>query len=257
MEAGDLLREMDGAGVGRCVVVPMMPPLREEMARTNQAALAMTQHQPNRFAVMGLFDLTDRAGAARLMSWRSAPGMLGVRVTFLRDPNLSLLREGGLEWFWDAAEEAGVPVTLLAPDMAGNLERIAADHPRLRLVVDHLNLHPSVSYDDLLPAIQPLLRLARHDNVAVKASALPCWAREPYPFPSLHESIARAVDAFGAPRVFWGSDLSRLPCTYSECIRLFTEETPSLTDDDKAWVMGRGVMEWLGWSRQEGRAILT
>jgi predicted TIM-barrel fold metal-dependent hydrolase len=247
MEPGDLLREMDAAAVERCVVIPMMPPAREEIRQTNQAALAMAQDQPERFAVMGLFDLTKPAGANLLKSWRSSPGMLGVRVTFLRDPNLSLLREHQLEWFWDAAEEAGVPVTLLAPDMVDKLERIATDHPGLRLVVDHLNLHPSVAYDELVPAIQPLLRLARRDNVAVKASALPCWARDSYPFPSLHRPIAEVVEAFGARRVFWGSDLSRLQCTYSECVRLFTEQIPALSEDDLTWIMGRGVTEWLGW----------
>jgi L-fuconolactonase len=253
MEPGDLLREMDAAAVERCVVIPMMPPVREEISQTNQAALAMAQDQPERFAVMGLFDLTKPAGANLLKSWRSSPGMLGVRVTFLRDPNLSLLREHQLEWFWDAAEEAGVPVTLLAPDMADELDRIAADHPGLRLVIDHLNLHPSVAYEDFLAATQPLLRLARRDNVAVKASALPCWARDPYPFPSLQRPIAEVVEAFGARRVFWGSDLTRLPCPYADCVRLFTEELPFLREEDKAWVMGRGAMKWLGWSENNAR----
>jgi predicted TIM-barrel fold metal-dependent hydrolase len=216
----------------------------------------MAQDQSERFAVMGLFDLTKPAGANLLKSWRSSPGMLGVRVTFLRDPSLSLLRDDQLEWFWEAAEEAGVPVTLLAPDMADKLDHIAADHPGLRLVIDHLNLHPSIVYDDLQSAVRPLLRLARHDNVAVKASALPCWAREPFPFPSLHRSVGEVVAAFGARRVFWGSDLTRLPCSYSESIGLFTEAIPSLSDEDKDWIMGRGVMEWLGWP-QDGRAALT
>jgi hypothetical protein len=28
---------------------------------------------------------------------------------------------------------------------------------------------------------------------------------------------------------------------------MFTEELPWLTADDKEWIMGRGVCEWLGW----------
>ena len=247
MEPADLLSEMDTAGVSRCVVIPMMPPAGD-MHGTNQAALAMAKDRPDRFAVMGLFDLTSPEGAGRLADWRSQPGMLGIRLAFLRDPNLGLLADGRLEWFWSAAESARVPVMLLAPDMTAVIGRIAGGHPGLRLVVDHLNLHPTRAYDDLIPAIEPLLALATHENVAVKASALPCWAPDPFPFPSVHDAIAGVVEAFGARRVFWGSDLTRLPCSYSESVSMFTEALPFLGEDDKDWIMGKGVMEWLRWT---------
>lgn len=29
---------------------------------------------------------------------------------------------------------------------------------------------------------------------------------------------------------------------------MFTEEIPWFTAEDKAWIMGRGVCEWLGWN---------
>jgi len=38
-----------------------------------------------------------------------------------------------------------------------------------------------------------------------------------------------------------------MPCTYYECITLFTQHLPWLTGEDLEWVMGRGVCEWLGW----------
>jgi hypothetical protein len=47
--------------------------------------------------------------------------------------------------------------------------------------------------------------------------------------------------------VFWGTDLTRMPCTYYECIHLFTDHLPWLTGEDLERVMGRGVCEWLGW----------
>ena len=238
---------MDVAGVSRCLAIPMMPPDRE-LDGSNQAALAMARERPDRFAVMGLFDLTTPAAAGSLAGWRAEPGMLGIRLAFLRDPNLGLLAAHELDWFWSAAEVAGVPVMLLAPDMVPAIERVAANHPGLRLVVDHLNLHPGVVYDDLVAATRPLLGLARYENVAVKASALPCWAREEFPFPSVHGCVGAVVEAFGPRRVFWGSDLTRLPCTYSESVRLFTEELPFLGEDDKDWIMGRGLSEWLRWS---------
>lgn len=246
MNADALVREMELAEVSRCVIVPMVPP-GDDASQSNAAALAMAQGDLGRFGVMAPFDLTRPEKATLVATWRSQPGMLGVRLAFLRDPNLTLLLENRLGWFWDAAEAAGVPITVLAPDLEDKLGQVATAHPRLRLTLDHLNLHPMREYDDLAAAVQPMLALARHDNVAVKASALPCWARDPYPFMSLHQPIAHVVEAYGPKRVFWGSDLTRLTCTYSECVRLFTEELPFLTEDDKDWVMGKSLEAWLGW----------
>ena len=47
------------------------------------------------------------------------------------------------------------------------------------------------------------------------------------------------IDAFGADRVFWGSDLTRLPGSYRECITMFTEELDFLSDVDIEATMGR------------------
>jgi predicted TIM-barrel fold metal-dependent hydrolase len=69
----------------------------------------------------------------------------------------------------------------------------------------------------------------------------------PYPYRTAHEPVRRIVEAFGPSRVFWGSDLTRLPCTYSECVTMFTEELDFLTDEGQAQIMGRAVCDWLGW----------
>jgi L-fuconolactonase len=54
------------------------------------------------------------------------------------------------------------------------------------------------------------------------------------------------VDAYGPRRVFRGTDLTRLPCPYRQAVTLFTEELDFLSSDDKEWIMGRGIAEWLG-----------
>jgi L-fuconolactonase len=124
---------------------------------------------------------------------------------------------------------------------------IAARHPGLKLVMDHLALHARTFEPAAFADLDALLALAKHANVAVKASCLPSYARDTYPYASLHPYIKRVYDAFGPRRVFWGTDLTRLPCSYRQAITLFTEELPWLTDDDKQWIMGRGICEWLGW----------
>ena len=69
-----------------------------------------------------------------------------------------------------------------------------------------------------------------------------------YPFRSLHTYIRQAYDAFGPQRLFGGTDLSRSPIPYRQHLTMFTEEIPWFSADDKAWIMGRGMCEWLGWA---------
>lgn len=88
---------------------------------------------------------------------------------------------------------------------------------------------------------------ARHANVAVKASALPCYVTEAHPFPSLHPHIRRVVENFGPRYVFCGTGLTRLPCPYRQAVALFTEGLDFLSEADKEWIMGRGIAEWLNW----------
>lgn len=72
-------------------------------------------------------------------------------------------------------------------------------------------------------------------------------SRQGYPYRALHPYLRRVYDAFGPKRMFWGTDLARLPCTYRQAVTMFTEEIPWLTRVDKEWIMGRALCEWLGW----------
>ena len=74
-----------------------------------------------------------------------------------------------------------------------------------------------------------------------------CHVTEPYPFRSLHQYIRRVVDAYGPQHVFWGTELTRLSCPCRQAVALFTEELDFSSNDDKEWIMGRGIAAWLGW----------
>jgi len=237
-----MLFQMDLAGVRRIVIVP---PSWE--GDRNDVALDAARAYPDRFAVMGRLAMGDPASRALVADWRKQPGMLGMRFTFHNEHYKHFLTEGTGDWLWPAAERAGVPLMVLMPGMLDHLDRIAGKHPGLKLTIDHVGLNvrgkgPKVFED--LPAV---CALAKHPNVAVKASGMPSLSREKYPFRDLHPHIKALVDAFGPRRVFWGTDLTRMPCTYYECITLFTEHQPWLKREDLDWVMGRGVCEWLGW----------
>jgi L-fuconolactonase len=238
----ELLREMDAAGVDRVVLVP--PSWEGER---NDLALETARLHPDRFAVMGRLAIERQESRRLVDGWRRQPGMLGVRLTFHRDPHRSWLTDGTANWFWAAAERAGVPVMVFVPGLVPELSEVAARYPGLRLVLDHLGLGLGVKDNAIGAALEPVLLAARQPNIAVKASALPCYVSEPYPFKSLHPHIRRVLDAYGPRRVFWGTDLSRLTCAYRQAVTFFTEELDFLSNDDKEWIMGRGIAEWLGW----------
>ncbi|MGZ5118753.1 MAG: amidohydrolase family protein, partial [Burkholderiales bacterium] len=91
--------------------------------------------------------------------------------------------------------------------------RIAARHPGLRFVTDHMSLTSGQKDDEAFANFENLLALAKRPNIAVKASALPCYTSETYPYRRLHPRLRQVYDAFGPCRIFWGTDISRLPCT--------------------------------------------
>ena len=92
-----------------------------------------------------------------------------------------------------------------------------------------------------------LLNLARLPNVAVKATGVPGYSAEAYPFPAMQDYVRQVFDAFGPDRMFWGSDISKMPCPWRECVTMFTEEMPWLGGDDLSRVMEGGVRAWWGW----------
>ncbi len=99
---------MDEAGVDRAVVVPPSWP-----GDRNDYAIEAAKRYPNRFAVMGRIPLQNPKSAALLPKWKEQPGMLGVRVTFLTPTMAGWLKDGTADWFWPAAEKAGLPVMFL------------------------------------------------------------------------------------------------------------------------------------------------
>ncbi len=241
--ADDLLREMNEAGVDRVVIVPPS----WEGDRNDLGIAASTAH-PKRFAVMGRLDPQDPKSRGQLAHWRQQTGMLGLRFTFHIPVLVTLLTEGHMDWVWGEAEKAGVPVYVLVPQpLVYLIDKVAQKYPGLKITMDHLSLSSSKKDAEAFHDLDMLLAIAERPNVAAKVSALPCYSTGKYPYKELHDYIRRAYDAFGPKRLFWGTDLSRSPITYRQHVTMFTEEIPWLTSEDKEWIMGRAVCEWLDW----------
>jgi L-fuconolactonase len=245
----DLLQEMAAAGVDRVILVP---PSWE--GYRNDYALVAANKYPDRFAVMGKVPLNDPASKARIATWLEQPGMRGFRISFRHSGTHSFLDDGTADWFWADCERHDIPVMIFAPFAVAKIGEIAERHPNLRVIVDHMGLNTQWKGKDLAPGVDVLLGFARLNNVGVKLSCLPCYVDEPYPYPTLHPQIRRVVETFGARRLFWGTDLSQLPCSYRRAVTLFTEDLSFLSAQDKEWIMGRALADWLRWPLAQTRS---
>lgn len=246
-----LLREMDGAGVDCAVLVPPLWDLKG-----NAYAIRTAQTRPDRFAVMGLLQMRGEAPPAtgpELVRWVRENGLIGVRCLFNTPERAAPFHDGVYDWVWPAAAEAGIAVAMLVPGALPIAAAVAERHPDLKLIVDHLGAPRGASGPEAFAHLPDLVALARRDNVAVKAVAACDYAVDSYPFASVEAPLRRVFDAFGAHRVLWGSDLSRLRNPYRDCVRHFSEALPWLSHDERADVMGRNLCRITGWRPQATR----
>ncbi len=238
---------MDAGGVDAAVIHP--PGWDPE---STEMAFAAVRSYPGRFAIMGSLPLDASGARGRIATWRNQPGMLGLRYTFLHDPARQWLADGSLEWLWTEAEQAGVPIAMLATDSLADIAGIAERHPGLRLTIDHLGGRGGLTTlkdHDAMTHMPALLALAKFPNVAVKATGAPGYSAEAYPFPIMQSYLREIFDAFGPQRMFWGTDISKMPCSWRQCVTMFTEELAWLSEDDKRLVMGEALCSWWGWNR--------
>jgi len=241
-----LLALMDEAGVERAVLVP--PSWEGER---NDYVIEAAQRHPTRLAAMGRFLVDDRSMHGQLRAFMDQPGIHGVRMTFSKPDHQAWLADGTADWFWAEAEQVGMPVMVLAPYDMDKLDLVAARHPRLNLIIDHMGLrHNGTDDPTFLPGIAATLALARYPNVKVKLSSIPLYSTQPYPFADMTPHVRRLFEAYGPRRSFWGTDITRLtPLGHSYRTALdYMAQLDFLSPADREWVMGRGISECLGFA---------
>jgi len=242
--AEELLPEMDDAGVDAALIHPP----RGWDPDSNALAIEAVRKYPDRFAIMGNFALENPDNRKLIHGWRKQPGMMGLRWALLQPAEQKLLHEGALDWIWPEAEKAGIAVAMMGGIFLKQFRSIAERYPDLKLILDHCGLNRLGQDAEAFIHLDEMTALAKLPNVAVKATGAPGYSTHPYPFKNLHDGLQRIFDAYGPDRFFWGTDITRMPCTYRQCVTMFTEELPWLRGQDLEKVMGRGLAKWIGWN---------
>jgi len=210
-------------------------------------AEAAALRHPDRFAFLMRVDPTDPGLECWVETLIAAPGFKALRILVFTPAEGAVFDDGGCDRLLRVAETHGLPVFVNCPGRVPQLTQYAERFPDVQLVIDHCGVDFSATPGQA--TIDDAVAMARYPNVAYKwAHAASFLSTAPYPFPDLEPKLRRAVDAFGPQRVMWASDytMTRRRATWSETL-FSIRHSPSLSEDDKAWVLGRTARQILNW----------
>ncbi|MCW2380583.1 MULTISPECIES: amidohydrolase family protein [unclassified Sphingobium] len=202
----ELAREaMDAIGVDRALAV------------TDDAFIELASTLfPGRFpGVHTFFPIVDDFGPA-VRKVAANPAMVAGRALVGNFATAEMRPEfdtGKFDTLYAAAEEVGLPIFNSTHGGCARMAEIAERHPTLTLIIDHIGVaqHPVSPPETMSWATFPdLLDLARYPNIAVKLCGAPLLSEESYPFEDLWPRLDQLIAAFGAERIMWASDYTRL-----------------------------------------------
>jgi L-fuconolactonase len=241
-----MVSAMDAVGVDGALLVSPFTMYRYD------ASYAIEVHatHPDRFALIKPVDPGDPAVADTIAHWAATDGAVGVRIMMTRGVS-SDPADPGINRVLAAAATHSLPVNLLCWGRLEQVDRMAARNPNTMLVIDHLGLQqpfepppPAAPFADLAQ----VLKLAAHDNVAIKISGACTLSHEPYPYHDIWAPLGRIFDAFGFNRCMWGTDWTRALAllTYRQGVDAF-RLNDRLSDGDRAALMGGTLQRVYDW----------
>ena len=235
--ADELLSEMDAHDVDWTVLV------QTSWSTWDNGYIADSVARfPDRFIGHGLIDPQDPNNAEQVHYWIKERGLVGFRFhpMYYPDEKILLTQQNGPMWEEIAALDAIIQFHLRAA-FADQVAVIAQRYPHLRLILDHLG-YPEV--DAEAAAFQPIVELARYDNVYLKLSDVAGRSHQAFPYADVHPFIEKLLSVFGAERTVWGTGYPghhrqkhNWPSLAQE-LRLIREGLPFLTDDNKDEILG-------------------
>jgi L-fuconolactonase len=194
--------EQAAAGVRQVVLVQAADNVEdtENMLRTARA-------RPQVAGVVAWVPLLDaRAADALLERWHEEP-VVGVRHLVHRDPDPDLLRHPAVHETLDVLHERGLTFDVCAESahLLGLVPDLAARHPGITFVVDHLG-KPPIGQRGWEPWASLLAAAAEPPNVVAKLSGLNTAAAAGWTASDFAPYVAHAIACFGPERLMYGGD---------------------------------------------------
>ena len=243
--ADELLAEMDTNGVDWTVLV------QTSWSTWDNGYIAdSVERFPNRFIGHGLIDPQDPNNAEQIRYWIKDRGLVGFRFhpMYYPDEKILLTRQNEPMWEEIASLDAVIQFHLRA-EFADQVAVIADRYPSLKLILDHMG-YPQVNADET--EFQPIIDLARYDNICLKLSDVAGRSSQDFPYRDVQPFIEKLLGAFGAERIVWGTGypghhrLKHNWPTLDQELRLVREGLPFLTDAQQERILGGTAAEIWG-----------
>lgn len=243
-----MVAAMDAVGVDGALLVSPFTMYRYDASY----ALEVQAKHPIRFGLIKPIDPADPAVEETIAQWAAKDGTVGIRIVLTLGDLTTDATDAGIGRILSAGARHSLPVNVLCWGRLEQAGEMAARHPNTMIVIDHVGLRqpfepppPAEPFADL----SKVLKLAQHDNVAIKISGACTLSREPYPYRDLWDPLGRIFDAFGIDRCMWGTDWTRAIglLTYEQGVEAF-RVTDRLSDSDKAALMGGTLQRVYRWA---------
>jgi len=198
---------------------------------------------PERFIGHGLIDPQDPDNAEQVRYWMGERGLAGFRFhpMYYPEEKILLTEQNGPMWEEIGSREAVIQFHLRA-GFADQVADIARRYPHLKLLLDHMG-YPNIEEDPA--AFQPIVDLARCDNVFLKLSDVAGRSKLGFPYEDVHPFIRILLNAFGSGRMLWGTGypghhrVKHSWPTLDDELRLVREGVPFLSESDREAILGR------------------
>ena len=218
----------------------------------NEFVFEVVSRFPKRFVGSGTFDPLCK-GAERILDrliedfrfrilkfeLSSGAGLMSFHETLEIDgPQMEIV--------WQRAASQDVVVVLdignygMESFQVDAVVRVMQKYPNLRMVLAHL-LAPSPGFEEQWK--EAILKL-RNTTISFDITALPWNIREPYPYPTAGDFLAKAKNLVGSERLIWGSDAPILLTVASyQHLKDFVMKAGVFTDSELERVMGANAGE--------------
>ena len=210
--------------------------------------------QSDRLIGIGLVNPRSPDAAADLLALAKPGRIQGFRLNLDSDDEGLWLTDGTVDPLWKVAADEGLVVCMqIEPRHAGAVLTLASRFKDTRFVVDHLG-KPDVTEGAPYPGFRPILDLAELEGAHIKLSGLFYASRQEFPYEDTIPVVELVWRAFGARRMLWGTDFPNIfkACGYQAALDHTKHNLPFLSDDDKAWILGKTAASL--WDLPEGTA---
>jgi predicted TIM-barrel fold metal-dependent hydrolase len=243
----EMVAAMDAVGVDGAIMISPFATYRYDASYAEDVA----RRHPNRMAIVKPVDPDDENVADVIAKWKETQGAVGIRI-FLREEEKRAADHPGLDRICRAAVRYDLPLNFLFWGRVDDGMKIIDRHPETRFIVDHLGLlQPRVPPAPAEPwaDLPKILDLAKRPNAVIKISGACTLSKQPYPFPDIWDPLKRIFDAWGFERCLWGTDWTRAfaVVNYENAVKPFLE-TKTLSDSERAMLMGGACARAYGWS---------